>query len=264
VKRFSVWLCVSALVTQSVSAQQFFNLEFESANLPPLAPGEHGDYVSIADAIPGWTCFIDRVQVTQVINNNGTVGGPSLSIWGPDAPDVGGVFQGSYTVILSAGFGGDAGHTTSIAQTGLIPVSARSLLFKAAPYDPGEGSFSVFMGGQNLDYYALSTGPNYTLYGASISSGLAGTVQALTFTDASFAGTWHYEKLDDVQFTSQPIPEPSVLSLVAVVLMLSQLSRSNNRMHTNCRPASPLDAGRRFGRAVHARPCVSGGSRPAR
>ncbi len=35
----------------------------------------------------------------------------------------------------------------------------------------------------------------------------------------------------------------------------------NQRVETNRRPAFPLEAWREFGRAVHARPCVSGGSR---
>ena len=37
----------------------------------------------------------------------------------------------------------------------------------------------------------------------------------------------------------------------------------NQTLETNCRPASPLDAWREFGRAVHAPSCVSGGSRSA-
>ncbi len=37
----------------------------------------------------------------------------------------------------------------------------------------------------------------------------------------------------------------------------------NQVLETNCRPASPLDAGRQLGRAVHARPGLSGGSRSA-
>jgi hypothetical protein len=211
-------MSICALVTQGVFAQGFINLAFESANLPPLAPGHSGGgYVPIADAVPGWSCTIDGVEVTQVLNNDGTMGGaPSLSVWGERADNVGGVLQGASTVILSAGFGGDTGHTISLSQTGLIPASTRSLLFKAAPYYPGEGAFSVFIGSQSIDYYTLANGPNYTLYGASISPDFAGTVQALTFTDVSFAGTWHYEKLDDIQFTSQPIPEPSALSLAAV------------------------------------------------
>lgn len=237
-KCFSTWLGATVLATQCLSAQDFINLDFESANLPALAPDQYGGgYVPIADAVPGWTCTIDGDEVTQVLNNAGTRGGPSLSIWGQRAVYAGGVLQGSQTVILSSGFGGDSGHTISLSQTGLIPSSARSLLFKAAPYvqaapsepGPAEGLFSVFMGGRNLDYYVLSTGSNYAMYGASIPSEFAGTIQPLTFTDASFAGTWHYEKLDDIQFMSEPVPEPGVLGLAAVgvVLMLSPLSRSN-------------------------------------
>ena len=32
----------------------------------------------------------------------------------------------------------------------------------------------------------------------------------------------------------------------------------NQTLETNCRPATPLDAGRQFGRATRARPCLSG------
>ena len=234
-KSFSVSLSVSVLLAQAVCAQQFINLDFESANVPPLSPEQWGGgYVSIADAVPGWTCVIDGVQVTEVLNNNGTTGGPSLSIWGQRADIVGGVLQGSQTVILSAGFGEDLGHSISLSQTGLIPPSARSLLFKAAPYaqsspGPADGLFSIFMGGRNLDYYPLSTGANYTLYGASIPSEFAGTVQSLMFTDASFPGTWHYEKLDDIQFTVEPIPEPGMTSLitVGVILVFGQAGLTN-------------------------------------
>jgi hypothetical protein len=233
---FSICLSLSVLVAQGVGAQEFINLDFESANVPHLSPEQWGGgYVPISDAVPGWTCAIDGVQITEVLNNNGTAGGPSLSIWGQRATFVGGVLQGSQTVILSAGFGDASGHTTSLSQTGLIPLSARSLLFKAAPYDqttpgPADGLFSVFMGGSSLDYYPLSIGVNYTLYGASIPSEFAGTVQSLMFTDASFPGTWHYEKLDDIQFTAEPIPEPSMISLVALSVALTVLrSRGPNR-----------------------------------
>ena len=41
------------------------------------------------------------------------------------------------------------------------------------------------------------------------------------------------------------------------------IGRANKTLETNCRPASPLDARWQFGRAVHAQPCVSGGSRSA-
>jgi hypothetical protein len=37
----------------------------------------------------------------------------------------------------------------------------------------------------------------------------------------------------------------------------------NQTLETNCRPAYPLDAQRRFRLAIHAQPYVSGGSRSA-
>jgi hypothetical protein len=261
-KCFSIYLSVSALVAQSVCAQQFINLDFESANVPRLSPEQWGgSYVPISDAVPGWTCAIDGVQFTEALNNNGTTGGASLSIWGQRAENVGGVLEGSQTVILSAGFGDDFGHTISLSQTGLIPLFAKSLLFKAAPYDgvspgPADGLFSVFMGGRNLDYYPLSTGANYILYGTSIPSEFTGTVQSLMFTDASFPGTWHYEKLDDIQFTADPIPEPSLISLVALSVALTVLRsigpnhalQRTRRERRGCNPRVPSAGSLSLGR----------------
>jgi hypothetical protein len=45
--------------------------------------------------------------------------------------------------------------------------------------------------------------------------------------------------------------------------MPTNSGRSNQTLETNCRPASPLNAGRQFERAVRAQACVSGGSRSA-
>ena len=41
------------------------------------------------------------------------------------------------------------------------------------------------------------------------------------------------------------------------------ITSPNQTREPNCRPASPLDAGRQFDRAIHARPSVYGGSRSA-
>jgi len=42
-----------------------------------------------------------------------------------------------------------------------------------------------------------------------------------------------------------------------------QTTFANQTLETNCRPASPLVAWLQFEHAVHAQPCVSGGSRSA-
>ena len=204
-------VCILIFGTVDSFSQAFVNLDFESANLTAVPAGQFGGYVSSTNAIPSWTAFIDGIQTTQVLQNNGTLGAPSSSIWGPNSPSVG-IFQGQSSVILTAGVGG---HTTSLSQTGLVPVSAASLLFEAAPNYSGAGTFLVSLGGQNLNYFALSTGANYTLYGADISA-FGGQTETMTFSDTSIGSNFSYEELDAIQFSTSPIPEPSALGLSAL------------------------------------------------
>jgi cell wall-associated NlpC family hydrolase len=59
--------------------------------------------------------------------------------------------------------------------------------------------------------------------------------------------------------TTWSLPNPATLP----TKLMTTNKTPNKSVETNCRPASPLDAGRQFGRAVHALACVSGGSRSA-
>ncbi|MDE3068862.1 MAG: PEP-CTERM sorting domain-containing protein [Verrucomicrobiota bacterium] len=72
---------------------------------------------------------------------------------------------------------------------------------------------AVSLGGQNLSYTVIGSFPHTyyttTLCGADISA-FAGRMETLTF--ARSGGS----VLDNIQFSSQPIPEPSVLSLLFV------------------------------------------------
>src|SRR5450759_5220876 len=61
----------------------FRNLDFESANLLPIPSGLFGGPVASLDAIPGWKAFLGTAQVTQVLQNNLTLGNASISVLGP-------------------------------------------------------------------------------------------------------------------------------------------------------------------------------------
>src|ERR1700722_4826419 len=70
-------------IAVSAGAQGTFqNLDFESANLSP-PPGQFGSLVPIMNALPGWTGFLGNNQVTQVYQNNFTLGDASIDILGP-------------------------------------------------------------------------------------------------------------------------------------------------------------------------------------
>ena len=140
------------------------NLDFESAELSPIPSGQFGGSVSITNALPGWTGSISASQVTQVLQNNLTLGLPSIDILGPNW-SFGAIIEGQYTLVLQPG-GSATYSSASISQTGFVPSGTRSLQFKAQTYS----AFSVSLGGQALSLTPLGTGGNYTLYGADVSS----------------------------------------------------------------------------------------------
>jgi hypothetical protein len=210
------WLLGFILTCATLSAQaqaSFVNLNFEDANLTPVPAGQYGGPVSSLDAIPGWTGFLGTTQVSQVLQNNLTLGNASIDILSPNWNNFNGIstIEGQYTVILQAGFdpfgsGHDVG--ASISQSDLVPANAQSLQFKASA-----NNFSVSFGGQNLSLVTLGTGANYTLYGADISS-FAGLSGALTI--ATSAQTDSGGRFDSFLFSPSPVPEPSGMTLIGL------------------------------------------------
>jgi hypothetical protein len=185
-------------------AQGFVNLDFEDANLSGYAAGP----VPTSDAVPGWTAG-GYLGPNQMLYNNITIGSPNVSIVS-SASVFPSPIDGTFSVFLQ---GGDAPTPSAfISQTGLIPASARSLLFKAQA-DGGApiNSLAVSVGGQNVSFSAISAGPNYTLYGSDISA-VAGLTEQLTYSVLEYY-QWN---IDDIQFSSSSIPEPSVFGLITL------------------------------------------------
>jgi hypothetical protein len=172
-------------------AQDFTNLDFEAAqNLPPA-----GGSVATTDALPGWAAFNSTGQLFQISYN---VPDP-VELVGSNSPAAN-VIDGNFSVYLANG--------GSISQTGYIPSDAQTLYFEAW-LNPRGGNIleiDVSIGGQNLSLTSVSqTAPDTYLWAADISA-FAGRTAALTFsTIPDFASG----DLDDIQFSSQAIPEPS-------------------------------------------------------
>jgi len=216
---------VSLVFLRNATGQDFQNLDFESANLSPVPPGQFGGFVSITNALPGWSGYLGLNQVTSVWQNDLSLGAASIDILGPDW-NLSGIIDGQFTVVLQPGldpFGSGNIVSASISQTGLVPISTESLLFKAQP-NSGATSLLVSLGGQNISFSAISTGPNYTQYGGNISA-FAGQTEQLTFTAVANAG--NFWNINDIQFSPSSVPEPSVLGLFVLGGLFFRFRSSN-------------------------------------
>lgn len=190
-----VWRC---------NSQSFINLDFESAVIisDPSSP-YYPSAVFASGAIPGWTAT-GFIGPSDILYNSASLGSTSVSILAtngfPPAID------GAFSVLL---YGGDTATSASISQTAMVPLSAQSILFKA---QGSGGTLLVSLGGQNISFFALSTGANYTLYGGNISV-FAGQSEQLMFSALTGENFWN---IDDIQFSSSPIPEPDEFALTVL------------------------------------------------
>jgi hypothetical protein len=197
-------------------SQSFVNLNFESANLTGYSPGSN---VPTNAAIPGWTASSEsslggtNADATIVYDEIST-GGPFISIVDTN---VGFSYfypiQGRYSVFLF----GASGVSSTISQTGLVPAGTDTLLFDA---NASSATFIVTLGGQTITLIPLQVFSYYTLYGADISS-FADSIETLSFTEPPApvgqpGGDPNIFELDNIQFSSSPVPEPSALGLSAL------------------------------------------------
>jgi hypothetical protein len=205
-------VCLSPAL--SANAQGTFqNLNFEQAN--PISAGNPypPEYVTVTSAVPDWSVYYGNAQQTVMTYNAPGLGSTLATLLGPSSPVP--VIDGNYSVLLQ---GGETASAASISQTGTIPSGMQSLLFEA---QPGEGSFDVLVGTQIVPFSAVGSGPNYTLYGANISA-WAGQTEQLTFSALPGVNNW---TIDDISFSPQAVPEPSMLALTGLGALLFGLYR---------------------------------------
>lgn len=211
------------LFSSRVNGQGTFqNLDFESANLPSVPVG---GFVSSLSAIPSWTAYYSTNVTTQIWHNNYALGAVNISIIGPGftGPAPFNVIQGNYSVLLQSGL--DATATTrmsaAIAQIGTIPVTAMSLQFSSRQILSGDpAQLLVAIGGQDVPIFPLTTTGSYTVYGADISA-YAGQIKELRLSSLpTQASPYNYFLIDSIAFSNLPIPEPSVLGLIGVGVLM--------------------------------------------
>jgi hypothetical protein len=210
---------VSVLLdTINLIAQGFVNLDFENASLSGYTSGS----VPSANAIPGWTAYIGGVATTNVNYNVAISGlsGVEIDILGTNSGYA--AIQGDYFMYLQ----GSRSQSASIGQTGIIPLTAQTFTFYGSVF----GS-SVSFNGHPLSLNILGSTGNYSIYGADISA-FPGQTGQLLFTSNQWPGAPGIF-VDNIQFSSSPIPEPSsaLLLLLGGGACIYALKRNHRSAH---------------------------------
>lgn len=191
--QMGILICAIAAFGQG----SFQNLDFESAQVIPDPYYGVPYIIATSNALPGWQAFSGTNQLSDVFYNVAfnveLVGGTNSLVIG------GNISVGLYN-------GG------SISQSALVPADAESLLVRAHYVTPlAPGIFSISLGGQNLQYTAIpeyGEGPFRYLFAADVSA-FADQTETLTFLTTSGGFV-----VDDIQFSPELIPEPSLSCLL--------------------------------------------------
>jgi hypothetical protein len=218
--RKRLWTSIFILTLTSVepaSAQSpFQDLSFESASIVPANSGD-SDNIKAAPALPGWTVYYGATPQGTIDYDEASVGYANVSLFSSScrqgAPF--GLIQGRYYVLLQEGLFGSSRPgdpppwaTASIAQTGLVPITATGLTFRASI-----AQITVSLGGTMLPLDVLDSGQGYATYECDVSQ-FAGQTAQLKFTAGDPT-----VYLDDICFSSAPVapvPEPVGLALFAL------------------------------------------------
>jgi hypothetical protein len=203
-RKFLLIVALHVMVVQVLGQGTFQNLNFESATIVPDPSSPYYPYAVFASsAIPGWVAYIGGSQQTDIIHNTVSLGAAAISIH--DTTSSFQPIQGNYSVLLQPSSGGPP-TTAAIGQIGQIPSTAVSLIFY------GTTTMQVTFDGQSLSLIQLGSAPGYQIVGADISAfaGQTGELRFLMMTNPQF-GLMSY--LDNIQFSTSPIPEPSTIGL---------------------------------------------------
>lgn len=206
--------CGVALICflRNASAQVFVNLDFEEANVPPTPTNTLGNFVNPSLAFPGWTVLPNGTTFgTSVAYNDVSLGGPAITLIGPDFPGYLGYepLEGCYSVLLQY-FG--IGNPPALSQTGFIP--------------PGTTTISI-LGNAVIEINGVNIPLNN---GSGNISAFAGQTVQLTITTPHSAtvNSPVFDYFDDIEFS--PVPEPSVMNLTALCVLFALGSSRSRRL----------------------------------
>jgi hypothetical protein len=198
--RFVCFSAVLIVCLQHVSGQGFANLNFDQSTIVTSQPSGGGWDTGTAN-VPGWAWTPTDSGYTNIMfYNSFALSGFAVNLVGTNFGATHAAIQGKYSIyIQGADYNGGFGAT--IAQTGQIPLDARSITYWG-------GNFQVSFDGHPLSFIDVSNALRYVVWEADISA-YAGQTGELLFS----CGTFNAGMLDNIQFSSLPIPEPGILGM---------------------------------------------------
>jgi hypothetical protein len=199
VKPLPLILLALLAACQNGLAQGFVDLDFESPNLTEYSPG---GTVPATNAFPGWI-----VNAQYLFYDNVSLSGDAVSIIDTNSTYYTTPIQGKYYAILEPGNSPSSSQTISLGQTGTIPLGTKSITFWG-----NIGGLQITFAGQSLAFNEIGSAANYNIYGADVSA-LAGQTGELLFTLPPYVND---ADLDNIQFSTQAVPEPGVFALSAL------------------------------------------------
>jgi hypothetical protein len=219
VKKLAVILLgIFLSAVDSTLAQGFINMDFEDSIV--ANPGQFG----ATGQVPGWTEYngfgdSNYSGGTTLIYNDRPVDDPGVCLEGSDSfiPAI----DGQYSIFL---FGGDVFTSgAAIGQTGQIPLGTQSIEFLATTDD-----LQVSFNGNPIPVAQIGSGSGYITMGGDISTYAGQTGQLLFFAPTGSDSQEVDSMLDDIQFSSMPVPEPKDFTLGAIGLGLAVFRRRKN------------------------------------
>jgi len=209
-----IWLVVIlANVLQRTLGQGFLNLDFESADLS--AYGNGAQSVPTITAIPYWTAYAFGNPRSDVWFNGIYPSGSGVCIENSNNPFGLPQVQGGNFIVVQGSNSRFYVGSAAIGQTGQIPSWAMSMILWGAM---GTATTNVTFNGVFLPlsltsvvYDSSGTNYAYAIYSADVST-FAGQTGELRFT--AYAN--QVLLFDNIQFSTSPVPEPSVISLFGI------------------------------------------------
>lgn len=223
-KMVSILLCL--LICHAAGGQGFINLNFESPTFVSVGGGYPGT-VDPSAALPGWTAYWGSSLAPYVLYDNYFLDSRGISIFDGNPASKSSPLEGRYSLLLQGGFtlaGPPNRGSASIAQTGLIPLFAKSLTFQVGPTSESYSQyFEVSVAGQPLQNFG----------GVVDISPFAGQQVEIRFTAYPVPTGLAINNiiLDEIAFSPTAVPEPTVPLLFGLLGIVAFCYRRRHKVN---------------------------------